>query len=295
MKCLNPYRMKNPKYPEESSLRYLDCACGKCINCLKNKRREWFYRLYNEAISNDLGTNFFISLDYAPEYCDFKLHKDHLQKLIKRVRKCINFKYYAIGEYGTDDNCTHRPHYHIIAFFPRAYVREFIQMYFESKWQYGSVDVGEVEPASINYVLHYHVRPKNPFGDDDPRKTFCVMSQGLGLQFLDQNLRQFIHNLVLGGQRIISDPVNGVFVIPRYYIKKLKDYGVPVPEPTDVDYSKSNMRDFLTKIDPKIEFYSNCDIKPQYIDYAVKLIHDIINDNKRKLAKYNKQTKFTKR
>lgn len=163
MRCLNPIRLKNPQYPEESNLKYIDCSCGKCFNCLVNRRRLWFFRLFYESITSE-GSNYFVGFDIAPQFSDGLVHKEHVQKFFKRLRKAgLRFKYYAIGEYGTDEHCTHHPHYHALMFFDKPYNRDFIDLVLRKYWPFGRVDVGFVEPASINYVLHYHVRPKKPF------------------------------------------------------------------------------------------------------------------------------------
>lgn len=89
--------------------------CGHCYACLTNKRNAWTYRLMEEARLSD--STAFLTLTYDDEHLEIaqnQLQKRDLQLFIKKIRNNgIKFRYYAIGEYGTQ---THRPHYHILAF-----------------------------------------------------------------------------------------------------------------------------------------------------------------------------------
>lgn len=75
----------------------------------------WVARMMDE--SKLYKENCTISLTY--EKCDGDLHKEHLQKFIKRLRKYLDsldgrkIRYYGCGEYGGLGN---RPHYHICVF-----------------------------------------------------------------------------------------------------------------------------------------------------------------------------------
>jgi len=90
--------------------------CGKCIGCRLEYSRWWALRCVNE--SQLYEENSFITLTYNNEHLpsDHGLHKDELQKFMKRLRKKYNGKtirYFGCGEYG--DN-TSRPHYHLCLF-----------------------------------------------------------------------------------------------------------------------------------------------------------------------------------
>lgn len=89
--------------------------CRKCWECKKENARLWTYRIWNEIMVIDKEKLNFITLTYNNKYNDNKLHKEHLQKFFKKLRKNNpqqkNIKYLACGEYGTRFK---RPHYHII-------------------------------------------------------------------------------------------------------------------------------------------------------------------------------------
>lgn len=292
MRCLNPIRIKNPQYPENSTLKYIDCACRKCVNCLVNIRRQWYFRLFYESLH--CCSSFFIGLDYAPENSDGLVHKRDLQLFFKRMRKKgLKFTYYSIGEYGTTEGLTHHPHYHILLFSDQNYTNDLIELYCREAWPFGRVHIGYVEPRSINYVLHYHVRPKRPFGDNDPRQTFCLMSKGLGLAFIDNQLGLLFNMLTQSNNRSVTNPYGDKFVIPRYLVRKLKDYGLPVKEydGTNIDWSKSNLRSLVETFHPEIEFYPDGRVKEIYDSLWNKVVSDIMKESKRKLKKYDNQEK----
>ena len=88
--------------------------CGHCSFCLKNRRDEWTIRLLEEF--KDSLECIFLTLTYSDEsvHYDGNVHKEHIQKFWKRLRKRLGsrqIRYYAVGEYGTK---TFRPHYHAI-------------------------------------------------------------------------------------------------------------------------------------------------------------------------------------
>ena len=121
-------------------------ACGQCLGCRLDRSRMWAMRVVHEAAMHE--SSCFITLTYRdPVECtdeqlangwhipaDWSLHKDHLQKFWKRLRKAgFRVRYFGCGEYG--DVCKHglsttndgerphcpncnlgRPHYHACVF-----------------------------------------------------------------------------------------------------------------------------------------------------------------------------------
>lgn len=87
--------------------------CGKCIECCKAYSREWAIRCMREM--QDCGNvGCFVTLTYA--ITDGKLHREHVQEFIKRLRRSIEpvkIRYFGCGEYGGKND---RPHYHINIF-----------------------------------------------------------------------------------------------------------------------------------------------------------------------------------
>lgn len=192
--------------------KYIEVPCGRCMLCRIERKREWKNRLLLELDYWDAAS--FITLTYDEENVplDRSLNKKALQDFFKRLRRRLGdkrIKYYAVGEYG---DLNYRPHYHAIIFGcdDKAII--------EDCWTFGFVKVGSVTHDSIQYVTGYIT--KKLFGDmaesvyGNRVPPFSLMSQGLGLRFVQDHAEQLKLNLgfTLGGVE------QG---LPRYFVKKL--------------------------------------------------------------------------
>lgn len=87
--------------------------CGKCYECIKERGRNWTYKIFLEALEQK--EKCFITLTYRDDKNGTQqLDKSELQRFIKRLRKHIQpikIKYFGAGEYG---ELKGRPHYHLI-------------------------------------------------------------------------------------------------------------------------------------------------------------------------------------
>lgn len=133
---------------------YSSVPCGICSECTSSSRNEYFVRLYAEyrnCIDNGgkvLFPTFTYSDDNVPyvsyclndsnndiefsthfgnignHNCLYTFHKPHLQTFFNSLRKFFErsfgitdcFRYFVVGEYGSDDAYTQRPHYHCLFF-----------------------------------------------------------------------------------------------------------------------------------------------------------------------------------
>ena len=174
----------------------MEVGCGQCLGCRLDYSRMWAMRIVHEScLWEHIGGNCFITLTYrdakdcsleqleerkfVPD--DWSLHKEHVQKFIKRLRKFFpdqKVRYFYAGEYGK--KCKHgidlelvgcplcnvgRPHYHMCLFnasFPdlEAYesdygIERLTSKSLERLWGYGFVDVGELNFASASYTARY--------------------------------------------------------------------------------------------------------------------------------------------
>lgn len=170
-------------------------------------------------------TSYFVTLTYANPYLRFlsgkpQLIKSDLQKYFKRVRKAGHkFRYYAVGEYGSQ---TYRPHYHVLIFgtVPEHALRQ--------AWDKGIVHVGNVTLKSVVYCAKYVINSKNEYMKVGRTPPFAVMSKrhpsgkvgipgGIGYQYLTQAMKEW-HK---------SDRKNYMVVdgskrhLPRYYKEKM--------------------------------------------------------------------------
>lgn len=122
----------------------LECGCGSCPECLRQRSNVWALRAVYEAKAH--VHNCMVTLTYDsfmrdskgeivrdsrgrplenPVDPDLKVNKRDIQLFIKRLRKCIdskgsrlvdvdpNMKFFAAAEYGSR---THRAHYHLVLF-----------------------------------------------------------------------------------------------------------------------------------------------------------------------------------
>lgn len=177
MKCTEPitawrvgrtpegkYRLKFSAPRSGGEIMYL--PCGRCNCCKASRAYEWSVRIMCEAQVHE--ENCAITLTYAPEHLPPKgwLCKEDFTKFMKRLRKAFPDKqisYYQCGEYGDKGG---RPHHHACLFGINFSEDRYFwrnkdgHNYWKSDrltkiWGKGNVDIGELTPATANYVAQY--------------------------------------------------------------------------------------------------------------------------------------------
>lgn len=185
---------------------------------------QWVFRLIQEEKVS--ANAHFVTLTYDTSTVPISkngfmtLDKSDLQKFFKRLRKlCPNetIKYYAVGEYGTNNK---RPHYHAIVFnVPDS--KLYAEAWTLSNSQIGSVHVGQVTQNSVAYTMKYIDKAnfRKQHGRDDRLPEFPLMSKKLGDNYItDATVKYHKENLdvncltKIGGERI---------AMPRYYREKI--------------------------------------------------------------------------
>lgn len=190
MDCLRPITLKSG----------LVVGCGKCVNCLSQRRNEWSVRmqLHQYGYSRmPLFCTFTYNDVHLPRHIETQvpvLFKRHLQLFIKRLKDKFNlyntnFSYLCCGEYGSDD-FTERPHYHGI-FFGLDEIRDIWEenVYEAEKimsdiWQKGFVDVCVAQWSGIHYVTKYINKIHEMEDDEWLSSPFLLASHGIGLPWL---------------------------------------------------------------------------------------------------------------
>lgn len=78
--------------------------------------------------------------------------------------------------------------------------------------------MGDVTPASINYTLKYCLKTVfDPLDGDDRAPEKALMSKGLGMSFITNNMYKFVNSFP---DKVIN--ANGMVVaLPRYYREKM--------------------------------------------------------------------------
>lgn len=188
MNCLYPYFLKSQN---------IFVPCGKCINCLYSKKKEWSLRLSLE-LSDKVA--YFGTLTYAV----FKeLNKKDIQLFLKSIRRSLDYhysinkvRYFASGEHG---DITNRPHYHFLIWaYQLPNLKDFHNLVFD-KWSKGIINVQPItSEGAVNYVCGYVLKKQKD-------KPFIMMSRrpGIGYEQLYQQVdlivkRGFIsHNGVM--------------------------------------------------------------------------------------------------
>lgn len=203
---------------ECSNSRYLHqreifVPCGKCAFCLATRRSDWVQRLLQEWRVADGSC--FVTLTYANPHLVWRsgksqLVKEDLQKWFKRVRKKCKFRYYAVGEYGSE---TYRPHYHILIFgtVPEDVIRR--------TWTKGQVHIGRVTMASCGYCTKYVINSKESKMREGRTPPFQIMSRkpGLGNAYLTPEMIAW-HK---ADRRNYMDIQGEKRHLPRYYKEKI--------------------------------------------------------------------------
>lgn len=209
MQCLTP------KYLSKQDMVV---PCGSCAFCAATRRSDWSTRIEYEAKLH--VSKKFITLTYANPHLHWahgnpQLDKRDLQLWFKRVRKSgAKIRYFAVGEYGSK---TYRPHYHVLLF------GDVSEEVIRTSWSFGTVHIGTVTQASINYCLGYVVN-KTPMHLHKRVRPFVLMSRkpGLGNNYLSPAMVEW-HKPT----KSFSDYRNYVLVdgvkrhLPRYYKTKL--------------------------------------------------------------------------
>ena len=231
-KCLRPF------VDRRTGIAY---TCGTCPACRKQKKAEWVLRCHHELLYNNCKATYAtLTYDYThlkktalkPEN-DFDklgtLCRDDLYKFLKRLRLRYpgkKLRYFACGEYGTK---RWRPHYHILIFGlnPDECSSEITQC-----WSHGYVDIS-LKPVSdkvsayiVGYVTkkmdeEFPTRAKRTeyYTSNNREAPFLSFSKGLGGEWADIHVNQWIHSLTFGfNSRQVP--------VPRYYmIRQFKKEG----------------------------------------------------------------------
>ena len=198
--CLYPTYVKNPKYKpnkknngrppicKDRRLFYIPVKCGCCIECRKEKQREWRVRLEEELRSN---FGYFTTLTISPEHIK-KLETNTglkweenpneiatkaLRLFLERVRKDTgkSIKHWCVTELGENND---RIHLHGIFFGQKS--AELIRKH----WKYGFVFIGYTcNSRSVNYMTKYMLKVdiKHP-----TFKQIVLASKGIGSGYFDR-------------------------------------------------------------------------------------------------------------
>lgn len=199
--CLFPRLIENKKYKpnkknnykppkmKDERVKFVPVGCGKCIECLKQKQREWRVRLGEEIQHDSSGKFVTLTLsdesfeelnscieDFAKGYVRDNLIatlavRRFLERWRKKYKKSV--KHWLITEWGQTN--TERMHLHGIIFTDKP--EDILPI-----WRYGHVYIGEfVNEKSINYIVKY----LGKFDEKHPNYIGKILtSKGIGKGYL---------------------------------------------------------------------------------------------------------------
>lgn len=203
--CLYPKLIKNRKYiknkknkgivpiASDDRLLYVPVGCGRCIECSKQKARNWQIRMTEEIRDDRSGK--FVTLTFSNEALielekDVKLKNNKqiveneiatlaVRRFLERWRKKykISVKHWLVTELGHTGS--ERIHLHGILF------TDIDNTTVQKLWKYGHIWVGDyVNEKTINYIVKY----VNKIDLDHKgyiSKVLC--SAGLGKNYIKRN------------------------------------------------------------------------------------------------------------
>lgn len=226
MACLTPFTGR-----DKITGNAIAFPCGKCPECTKRRISEWSFRLMQEEKRS--SSAHFITLTYNTKFVPITrlgfltLNKKHLQNFFKRLRfntGATNLKYYAVGEYGTDN---YRPHYHAILFnlpsehdVVNAWIADARKT--EQKESLGDCHFGTVTAASIGYSLKYISKKRRipAHRNDDRLPEFALQSKGLGSGYLTEAAHAWHHADLLNRMHLVIEGGKKISM-PRYFKNKI--------------------------------------------------------------------------
>lgn len=259
MTCITPvtivrdYRKMGQRFENGA----VPVPCGKCPVCLRNRQKDWMFRLTQEQKRST--SSCFVTLTYeeTPLAEDGKptLYHRHVQHFLKRLRKQNRekIKYYCVGEYGDQFG---RPHYHLILFNldHRKIVKQsaITDIWHAGKnWINGKPGITQTDACtagSIGYVTGY-VNKRQHFGRSrndllyppTKRPEYSTMSKGLGENWLTENIINTYRDQVrvsieLGSgekrriPRYFKDRIYDSYELKKAYIEKIDEYLFDEPE-----------------------------------------------------------------
>lgn len=203
--CLFPKLIRNPKYKatkknggtppvlKDDRVSLVPVGCGVCIECRKQKARDWKIRLIEE--SKSAKYQYFVTLTYSndslvaisrssdnSEVNDIATRSMRL--FLERWRKVHkkSLRHWFVTELG-DEN-TERLHMHGIVFSEHPIELDEIK----STWKYGHVYIGDYcTLKTINYIVKYITKSDKKHTDYMP-KVLC--SAGIGKNYVER-MRNF--------------------------------------------------------------------------------------------------------
>lgn len=236
--CLYPKLIRNKRYQmyntktgdakpiDDIRKQFVAVGCGNCIECRKQRARNWQIRLCEELKVHKY--KYFVTLTFSAEnllkLCEEdtslyqnvnKVAKKAVRRFLERWRKKYkkSARHWLITELGHEG--TERIHLHGIIFTEAPLNNKTLQ----SIWQYGITDTGQYcNERTINYIVKYvtkiDIEHKGYVAD-----IFC--SAGIGANYINEITK---HRHKFAGKDTVqyyTMPNGTRLALPIYYRNKL--------------------------------------------------------------------------
>ncbi|AZL82751.1 replication initiator protein [Apis mellifera associated microvirus 48] len=192
--------------------------CGQCKNCRINHRRDWQSRLLLEASSH--AHSCFVTLTFADTGIPPILRRSDLKRFFRALRVYIpDARHFSVGEYGKRFGRAHY-HTHIFSNVP------VLATHLAACWPFGHVDIGDTEPASLDYTLGYLLKDKrsNVWPIESRFPEFRAFSPGIGKMALPHLLID--GNLLPREYKVFGN----LWPVSRYLRQRAKKMGFDVSQ-----------------------------------------------------------------
>ena len=215
--------------PQVKDLRtlYVPVGCGKCMECRKQKSREWQVRLHEEIRTNNKHWKF-VTLSFSDKALT-ELEKDlnsdlegyalenkiatlAVRRFLERWRKLhkASIKHWLVTELGQKN--TERIHIHGLIY---TQIPEEI----EKIWSYGNIWIGEyVNERTINYIVKYINKT------DEKHKYYTpviLCSKGIGNKYIDRTDSKKNQYAEKNTDELYTTRSGIKLPLPKYYRNKI--------------------------------------------------------------------------
>lgn len=229
--CLYERNIKNPKYlpnkknngkpatPKDKRAKIVTIKCGVCKECRQQKVNEWLTRLNEEFKKN--VKKIFVTLTFTNEALN-RLPNEPNEAAKRAVRlwmyrikksKGKTIKYFLRTELG-DEN-TERLHMHgAIWHEEESLLKKAIEL-----WQYGIIDIGDVNEKSLKYTVKYIWKPDEKHPEF---KGITIASKKIGSEWCESEDAKKIQRRT-DLQEYIKDAKGYRHGIPNYWRGKIFD------------------------------------------------------------------------
>lgn len=273
-------RIKDPNSFFGTRTVLIQCSCGKCVQCLNKRVRDWSFRAFAECLSCGYANVVFLTLTYDDEHLslheNLKDYKEDFQRFMKRLRKYCDKKfnrkirYICTTEFGELRGRIHR---HALIFnLPFDYQNpEAISRL----WRNGFVKLKQANFRRVRYVLKYIM---NPCVASDKWRYFFLFSRrpGLGSGIINKVKKYVSQSVDKKGMPPTYFPIDGyMYPIPRYYRNKVFS-----------EAQRGQLLEAAVRYANEAKHKHSIRVREQGWQAVTKKLKDLYNENDRLLNKY---------